>query len=93
MDGWEAVRDLRADHRTSGIPIVLLTCSTREDLAERAEDARCDALSKPRRPPELVNDDCWNKAWMIEIAPSDEGELHKLLDPHAYAELLKTAAH
>ncbi|WP_437613236.1 glycine cleavage system protein GcvH [Sorangium sp. So ce834] len=43
--------------------------------------------------PELVNDDCYGKAWMIEVAPSDQGELGALLDPAAYAELLKTAAH
>jgi glycine cleavage system H protein len=43
--------------------------------------------------PELVNQDCWGEAWMIAIAPSDAGELDKLLDPAAYTELLKTAAH
>ncbi|KYF49714.1 hypothetical protein BE04_50415 [Sorangium cellulosum] len=43
--------------------------------------------------PELVNDDCYGKAWMIEVAPSDQGELGALMDPAAYAELLKTAAH
>lgn len=43
--------------------------------------------------PELVNEDCYGKAWMIEIAPSDQGELGSLMDPAAYAELLKTAAH
>lgn len=41
--------------------------------------------------PELVNDDCYGKGWMIAIAPSDAGELDKLLDHGAYAELLKTA--
>ncbi|WP_437319486.1 glycine cleavage system protein GcvH [Sorangium sp. So ce385] len=43
--------------------------------------------------PELVNDDCYGKAWMIEVAPSDQGELGALMDPAAYAELLKSAAH
>ncbi len=43
--------------------------------------------------PELVNEDCYEKAWMIAITPADAGELDKLLDPAAYAELLKTAAH
>jgi two-component system cell cycle response regulator DivK len=57
MDGWEAVRHIKADHRTSGIPIVLLTCSTREDIAELAQKAGCDAVvSKPRLPSALVND-------------------------------------
>jgi glycine cleavage system H protein len=43
--------------------------------------------------PELVNDDCYDKAWMIEITPSDAKELEGLLDHTAYSELLKTAAH
>ncbi|AUX41039.1 glycine cleavage system protein H [Sorangium cellulosum] len=43
--------------------------------------------------PELVNEDCYGHAWMIEVSPSDQGELGGLLEPAAYAELLKTAAH
>lgn len=43
--------------------------------------------------PETVNDDCWEKAWMIAIVPSDAAELTSLLDAPAYADLLKTAAH
>jgi glycine cleavage system H protein len=43
--------------------------------------------------PELVNEDCWGKAWMVEIAPSDASEVQGLLDAAAYRELLKTAAH
>jgi glycine cleavage system H protein len=43
--------------------------------------------------PELVNEDCYGKAWMIAISPSDKGELRALLDHTAYSELLKTAAH
>ena len=43
--------------------------------------------------PELVNDDCYDKAWMIEIVPSDAKELEGLLDSGAYSELLKTAGH
>ena len=43
--------------------------------------------------PELVNEDCWEQSWMIAITPSDAGELDKLLDPGAYAELLKSESH
>jgi glycine cleavage system H protein len=43
--------------------------------------------------PELVNEDCWEKAWMIAITPTDAAELAALLDPHAYGELLETASH
>jgi glycine cleavage system H protein len=40
-----------------------------------------------------VNEDCYDKAWMIAITPSDASELDALLEPDAYGELLKTAAH
>jgi glycine cleavage system H protein len=42
--------------------------------------------------PELVNEDCYGKAWMVIIAASD-GAYEKLMDATAYAEFLKTAAH
>lgn len=43
--------------------------------------------------PEIVNDDCYGKAWMIAVSPSDRGELDGLLDAAAYGELLKAASH
>jgi glycine cleavage system H protein len=43
--------------------------------------------------PELVNEDCYEQAWMIAIEPSDAGELGGLIDSAAYTELLKTAGH
>lgn len=43
--------------------------------------------------PELVNEDCYEQAWMIAISPSDKSELDKLLDAQAYGELLNTAGH
>lgn len=43
--------------------------------------------------PELVNEDCYERAWMIRIAPSDKSEIAGLLDAAGYAELLKTSAH
>ncbi len=43
--------------------------------------------------PELVNEDCYGQAWMIAIKPDDPGEVQKLLEPAAYSEILKTAAH
>jgi glycine cleavage system H protein len=43
--------------------------------------------------PEIVNEDCYDKGWMIAVTPSDASELEKLLEPAAYAELLKAAAH
>ena len=43
--------------------------------------------------PELVNQDCYEGAWMIAIEPSNPSELNALLEPAAYGELLKSAAH
>lgn len=37
--------------------------------------------------PELVNEDCYGKGWMIEIEPSGAG-LESLMDSKAYAELV-----
>ncbi len=43
--------------------------------------------------PELANEDCYGKAWMIAIAPSDPKAVDALMDAKAYGEYLKTAAH
>jgi glycine cleavage system H protein len=43
--------------------------------------------------PELVNEDCFGKGWMIAIAPSDPAAAEALMDAKAYGEFLKTAAH
>jgi len=43
--------------------------------------------------PELVNDDCYGKAWMIAIEPSDPAEFEKLLDHPAYVAHVKASGH
>jgi glycine cleavage system H protein len=43
--------------------------------------------------PELVNEDCYGKGWMVVITPSDANEKDKLMSPSAYAKLLETSAH
>jgi glycine cleavage system H protein len=45
--------------------------------------------------PELVNEDCYGKAWMVAIAPDpgNQGSTGGLMDAKAYADFLKTAAH
>jgi glycine cleavage system H protein len=40
--------------------------------------------------PELVNEDCWGKGWMIAIAPTGEGDL---LDAASYVKLLEESDH
>lgn len=41
--------------------------------------------------PELVNEDCYEKAWMVTIETSDTGA--SLMDDGAYTSYLATAAH
>ena len=43
--------------------------------------------------PELVNEDCYGKAWMIAIAPTDPKAVDGLMDSKSYGEYLKAAAH
>jgi glycine cleavage system H protein len=43
--------------------------------------------------PELVNEDCWGKAWMIAITPDDAGAVAGLLEPAAYTAHLEESAH
>lgn len=42
--------------------------------------------------PELVNEDCYGKGWMVAIAPSDGRPLDALMDAKGYGEFLKTEA-
>jgi glycine cleavage system H protein len=43
--------------------------------------------------PELVNEDCWGKAWMIAITPDDASAAAGLLDAAAYSAHLEESAH
>lgn len=55
MDGWEATRLLKADHRTKHIPVVALTGHALAGAAEGAKKAGCDSfVTKPCLPDELV---------------------------------------
>jgi two-component system cell cycle response regulator DivK len=55
MDGWEAIRRLRADPLTSEIPIVALSAYAFGDAPDRAREAGADlCLSKPCLPPQVA---------------------------------------
>jgi two-component system, cell cycle response regulator DivK len=57
MDGWEATRRLKADGRTSSIPIVALTGHALAGISEGAKKAGCDAfVTKPCLPEDLVKE-------------------------------------
>jgi CheY-like chemotaxis protein len=51
INGWEATRLLKANPRTSGIPIVALTAHALASDREKAMDAGCDGyIPKPAEP-------------------------------------------
>ena len=57
INGWEATRRLKADHRTAGIPIVVLTSHALANASEGAKRAGCDAfLTKPCLPEQVVKE-------------------------------------
>ena len=57
MDGWEATRRLKADPRTSSIPVVALTGHALSGTNEGAVKAGCDAfVTKPCLPEDLVHE-------------------------------------
>ena len=39
--------------------------------------------------PELVNEDPYDKGWMIKVSIKDAGELDELMDSNAYAEIVE----
>lgn len=43
--------------------------------------------------PELVNQDCYDKAWMVAVKPSDTSQLDGLMDAQAYSTFVETATH
>ena len=55
IDGWEATRRLKSDHRTSHIPVVALTAHDGAPELERATLAGCDwFVPKPCPPDALI---------------------------------------
>lgn len=39
--------------------------------------------------PELVNESCYDKGWLIKVKPDDVSELDNLMDKAAYLDMLK----
>jgi CheY-like chemotaxis protein len=57
MDGWEAVRLLKADAATRHIPLIMLTAHAFDEHRERAKQAGADAfLAKPVLPDALARE-------------------------------------
>ena len=43
--------------------------------------------------PERVNEDCWDKGWMIVIAPEDPKAIEGLMDAKAYGDHIASLEH
>jgi two-component system cell cycle response regulator DivK len=57
MDGWEATRRLKADRRTSAIPVVALTGHALPGYSASARQAGCDGfITKPCLPEAVVTE-------------------------------------
>lgn len=55
VDGWEATRRLKADRRTSRIPVLALTSHALEGFEQGAKEAGCDGfVTKPCLPEDLA---------------------------------------
>ena len=55
MNGWEAARQLKADHKTRSIPIIALTAHAMEGDMQKAIESGCDDYdSKPIDLPQLL---------------------------------------
>ncbi|HEV2132489.1 MAG TPA: response regulator [Longimicrobiaceae bacterium] len=55
IDGWEATRILKAEEKTSGIPIIALTAHALATDRAKAEEIGCDGyLAKPCEPRRVV---------------------------------------
>ena len=82
------------DQVTAGKPFgTIESVKTLSDLyapiAGKVVGVNADLANKP----ELVNEDCYGKAWMIAIAPTDAKAVESLMDAKSYGEYLKTASH
>lgn len=57
VDGWEATRRLKADHRTAHIPVVALTAHDGSGELQRATRAGCDWFVPKPCPPDALIDE------------------------------------
>ncbi len=57
MDGWDAVRTLKADAKTRAIPVLMLTGHAYDEHRQKAVDVGADGfLAKPVLPDELARE-------------------------------------
>jgi glycine cleavage system H protein len=82
------------DQLTAGKPFgTIESVKTLSDLYAPVSGKVLRVNAELANKPELVNEDCYGKAWMIAIAPSDAQAIGSLMDAAAYGEHVKASAH
>jgi DNA-binding response OmpR family regulator len=55
MDGWEVLREVEADPRTAGVPVIMLTCKSEDsDILRGLEEGAVEYVTKPFYPENLI---------------------------------------
>jgi two-component system, cell cycle response regulator DivK len=73
VDGWEAVRRIKADARTQHIRVVALSCHALAGVRQSALDAGCDSfIAKPCLPQEVAAE----VRRILGLAEDPKGALH-----------------
>jgi glycine cleavage system H protein len=82
------------DQLTAGKPFgTIESVKTLSDLYAPVSGKVLRVNAELANKPELVNEDCYGKAWMIAIAPSDAQAADSLMDAAAYESHVKASAH
>jgi glycine cleavage system H protein len=82
------------DELTAGKPFgTIESVKTLSDLYAPVSGKVLRVNAELANKPELVNEDCYGKAWMIAIAPSDAQAIGGLMDAAAYESHVKASAH
>jgi glycine cleavage system H protein len=82
------------DQLTAGKPFgTIESVKTLSDLYAPVSGKVLRVNAELANKPELVNEDCYGKAWMIAIAPSDAQAASSLMDAAAYESHVKAAQH
>ena len=82
------------DQLTAGKPFgTIESVKTLSDLYAPVSGKVLRVNAELANKPELVNEDCYGKAWMIAIAPSDAQAAGSLMDAAAYESHVKAASH
>ena len=82
------------DQLTAGKPFgTIESVKTLSDLYAPVSGKVLRVNAELANKPELVNEDCYGKAWMIAIAPSDAQAIGGLMDAAAYESHVKASAH